>query len=80
MAEYIRLTKRARPACTVIVGGVHAQLNYRRLCWPGVDYVFRTESADWFRSLLEALDRGEMPIGIPGLCRREGGRFVETPY
>lgn len=80
MAEYIRLTKRACPACTVIVGGVHAQLNYRRLCWPGVDYVFRTESADWFRGLLEALDRGEMPRGIPGLCRREGGRFVETPY
>ena len=55
-------------------GGVHAQLNYRRLCWPGVDYVFRTESADWFRGLLEALDRGRCPEGFWTVP--QGGRQV----
>lgn len=80
MMEYVRLTKALCPSCSVILGGVHAQLNYRRLYWPEVDYIFRSESVAWFGQLLQALDRGEVPGGIPGLCRRTGEDFVETPY
>lgn len=80
MREYARLTKAVCGSCSVVVGGVHAQLHYRRLYWPEVDYVFRSESAQGFASLLACLERGETPQGIAGLCRREGNDFAETPY
>ena len=80
MRAYVRLSRRTCPGCAVVLGGTHAQLNYRRLYWPEVDYVFRGESVEDFSRLLAALDRGERPAGIPGLCAREGAGFREEPY
>ena len=80
MRTYARLSRQVCPGCTVVVGGVHAQLNYRRLYWPEVDYVFRGESVEDFERFLSALDRGERPAGIPGLCARAGEGFLEEPY
>ena len=58
MRAYARLSRRTCPGCAVVLGGTHAQLNYRRLYWPEVDYVFRGESVEDFSRLLAALDRG----------------------
>lgn len=80
MAAYARLAKAAAPGCTVVLGGVHAQLCHRRLYWPEVDYVFRSESTEEFRRLLEGIGVGEVPVDIPGLCRRTGEGWDETPY
>lgn len=76
MAEYVRLARMAAPGCRVVVGGVHAQLNWDRLRWEGVDFILRGESTAAFRALLSGAD----PAGIPGLCWRSGEGWSETPY
>ena len=76
MAEYIRLARMAAPGCRVVVGGVHAQLNWDRLRWEGVDFILRGESTAAFQALLSRAD----PAGIPGLCWRTGEGWSETPY
>ena len=52
MAEYVRLARMAAPGCRVVVGGVHAQLNWDRLRWEGVDFILRGESTAAFQALL----------------------------
>lgn len=76
MAEYVRLARTAAPGCRVVVGGVHAQLNWDRLRWEGVDFILRGESTAAFQALLSGAD----PAGIPGLCWRTGEGWSETPY
>lgn len=80
MRAYARMVKAAFPGCAVILGGVHAQLNYRRLYFPEADYIFRSESTAEFQRLLEAVAAGVTPEDVPGLCRREGDGWRETPY
>lgn len=80
MADYVRLTKKVCPGCRVIVGGVHAQLCWERLTFPGVEYICRSESVDDFVTLLQCLDRGAAPPDLPGLCRRTASGWQTAPY
>lgn len=77
--RYAQLAKAAHPGCRVVVGGVHAQLNYQRLYFPEVDYVLRGESMEAFQRLLRAIEGNGGWEAIPGLCYRDGTGFAETP-
>lgn len=83
MHLYASLAKRECPGCTVVLGGVHAQLNYSRLCFPPVDFITRSESMEDFRRFLLALREGDKDVlaDINGLCRRgPDGAFLVNPY
>lgn len=77
MRQMAALAKRYCPACTVACGGVHAQLNYRRLYWPEVDYVFRSEDVGALAALLAGRRRAEE---LPGLCWQTQAGWKENPY
>ena len=74
MAEYVRLARMAAPGCRVVVGGVHAQLNWDRLRWEGVDFILRGESTAAFQALLSRAD----PAGA-GERARGGARRPISP-
>lgn len=77
MKRLVSLARDVCPDCTVVIGGVHAQLNYHRLYWPGVDYVFRSEDVGELAALLAERRR---PEDIPGLCWRTENGWMENPY
>ncbi|MCI8594365.1 MAG: radical SAM protein [Oscillospiraceae bacterium] len=74
------LVKAVLPSCPVLLGGVHVQLNYRRLMWDTVDVLVRGEDPRAFAQTLRRLDGGRDLTAIDGLCWREGGQWRETPY
>ncbi len=80
MEAYVRLAKQTCPSCVTVIGGVHAQLCWQRLTFPAVDYLNRSESTAGFTELLSALERLDVPAGIPGLCRRQGNSWTAEPY
>lgn len=77
MEQMVALVKKCCPACTVVIGGVHAQLNYRRLYWPGVDFVFRSEDVGELAALLAGRRR---PEDVSGLCWPSEKGWRENPY
>lgn len=80
MRRYATLARRVVPDCRVVLGGVHAQLNYRRLYFPEVDFVQRGESMEEWQSLLRLIRDGGDPAAIGSLCWREGEAFRENAY
>ena len=80
MEAYVRLAKRVCPHCVTVIGGVHAQLCWRRLTFQGVDFLYRSESTAGFTALLSALEEHRPPTGIPGLCWRQGDGWAMEPY
>lgn len=77
MRKMVALAKGVCPDCTVVIGGVHAQLNYRRLYWPGVDLVFRSEDVGELAALLAGRRH---PRDVSGLCWRTETGWAENPY
>lgn len=80
MRKYCRLVKKENPRTLTMIGGVHAQLNFKRLYWDEVDFVCRSESMAAFAELLLAIDRKNSLQNINGLCYRENGVFSENKY
>ena len=80
MRRYAELARLTLPACQVVLGGVHAQLNARRLYFPTVDYIQRGESMEEWQALLRLIRDGGDPVTVSGLCWRDKGTFRENPY
>lgn len=78
--RYAAIVKSVLPNCKVILGGVHAQLNYRRLYFESVDFIERSESMQDFQSLLLAIRDHQSFQKINGLCWKSGNGFRENPY
>ena len=78
MKKYASISKRICPSCKVIIGGVHAQLNYKRLYFCDVDYLFRSESMQSFQELIAAIGNHASVGNINGLCYRNSDKFVEN--
>ncbi len=79
MLSYCSLAKKRNPAIVTILGGVHAQLNFKRMYQKDVDYIARSESMDAFSKLILFIKTGEGDLSvINGLCYKSGGEFVET--
>jgi len=79
--EALAAVKAVDPAAFTVVGGLHASLCPADLARPWVDAVVPGHGALAFRALVEALERGQPPGGVPGLWLREeaGLRFTGPP-
>jgi len=71
MLSFCSKAKEINNRIITILGGVHAQLNFRRLYAPQVDYIMRSESMDAFGLLMET---------IAGLCYQVPDGWVENIF
>ncbi|MEL7622704.1 MAG: cobalamin-dependent protein [Clostridiales bacterium] len=90
MIRFCELAKKYNPQTATIVGGVHAQLNYKSFYCDWVDYVFRSESPVDYAGLVSLVGGGRAKGGpglddinelggINGLCYRVKGEYRENP-
>lgn len=79
MQRYAVLAKQYDADIKVIIGGVHAQINYERLFWPQVDFILRSESMEAFKQLLCNIDQPNEYKNINGLCARNKTGFMINP-
>lgn len=78
--RYLYLVKKYCPTCKTILGGVHAQLNYKRLYFNNVDFIMRSESPRDFKQLITSINAGKGFSEINGLCYLENAQFKENKY
>lgn len=79
MLKYAKIAKEINSEIIIIIGGVHAQLNYERLYNPHVDYVFRSEDMDAFGDLLNYFEGSQPDLNsISGLCYRYNDTWQEN--
>lgn len=78
--RYAAAAKAICPGCCVVLGGTHAQLNYRRLYFPEVDFITRSESMQDFQAFLSAVEKDTGYETVNGLCWRQTGIFRENAY
>lgn len=57
MLEFCELAKRLNPQIATIIGGVHAQRNYKVFYSPFVDFICRSESCDAFVELVKICEK-----------------------
>ncbi len=72
MIEYLAQAKNINPDITTIVGGVHAQLNYKNFYFEHIDYIYRSESLIDLARLIE----GEPLHSINGLVYKSDGKYI----
>jgi radical SAM superfamily enzyme YgiQ (UPF0313 family) len=77
--RYISVIRKWLPNCKVILGGVHAQLNFRRLYFDGVDFVMRS-GMSVFQQLLISIRDHQSFDSISGLCYRTKSGFAENGF
>jgi radical SAM superfamily enzyme YgiQ (UPF0313 family) len=76
MLEYAQTAKNFNPDVLVIIGGVHAELNYQDFFRPIVNFIVHSGGIQPFRDLLECLSTGEEDNfreeikKIKGICYR----------
>lgn len=78
--DYCNKIKEHNPAIKIIVGGVHAQVNYERFYVDTIDYIVHSSSLEPFRKLLglgTAFDEAALK-GIDGICYRKDKEWVEN--
>lgn len=78
-AEVITEVKKLRHDVIIITGGPEASNNARSWLELGADYVFRGEGETGFPAFVNAFHASRSIDMIPGLCRRSGDMFLETP-
>ena len=52
MLDYCKIAKEYNPSVKVMVGGVHAEVNYTRFYTASIDYIVHTSSLEPFRRIL----------------------------
>lgn len=79
MKNLCKKVKNFNPYIKTIVGGVHAQLNYKRFYEKYIDFIARSESIDAFVDIVKYLDCNfeddKMLYDINGLCFKENGNW-----
>jgi len=66
-----RVVRREAPSATVVVGGMDASARYEEyLSSEEIDLVVVGSGEEVFLEILDAIDRGEDPTGIPGTCEK----------
>ena len=73
MKEYCLAAKSICNSIT-IVGGVHAQHNYKRFYTDGIDYIHKTFDIYKLLNIVE----GKMLSNIDGICYKENGSWIEN--
>ncbi|WP_224963413.1 B12-binding domain-containing radical SAM protein [Geomonas subterranea] len=76
----LRTAKELDPACVTILGGGHASFMYREIlaAEPAVDFVVLGEGEQTLTHLLQTLEQGEDPAGVPGIAWHDGGAVREN--
>ncbi len=83
MLDFCKKTKSLNPKAVTIVGGVHAQLNYKEFYKNEVDYIYRSECVNDFVNLVNLI-KNDMQTeqnlsSINGLCfRNKNGEFINN--
>lgn len=76
MKEFALAAKKFNPHIKTIVGGVHAQLNFKSFYCPQIDYIARSESMDSFIELVRYIETGEGEINkINGICYKNENSY-----
>jgi hopanoid C-3 methylase len=78
MLDYCKTVKEYNPYVKVMVGGVHAEVNYARFYADTIDYIVHTSSLEPFRRILRlGTDFHENLLKeIAGICYREGSEWI----
>lgn len=82
MLDYSSIIKQHNPAITVVVGGVHAQVNYNRFYVNTIDYIVHSSSLEPFRQLVRlegSFDEGLIK-NIKGICYRKGEEWFVNEH
>lgn len=69
--------RRASPSAVIVLGGPEPTCEPRRAFEAGADRVIRGEGELSLPAFLRALEAGEEPTGVPGLCRLVGSEVRE---
>ncbi|ATW25041.1 B12-binding domain-containing radical SAM protein [Candidatus Formimonas warabiya] len=69
ICRYAETAKKVIPGVKVIIGGVHAELNYRDFYGPAVDFIVHSGGIKPFQKLIGREDLS--PQGIGGICFRQ---------
>lgn len=82
MLDLAEQVKRYSGEICVVIGGVHAEVNYRRFYSDAVDVIVHTSSLEPFRRLLHLVAAGtvcaEYLGQVEGICYRSGGEWSVT--
>lgn len=72
--------RKAFPAAVIVAGGEHitALPEYSLASCPAIDYCVLGEGEQTLTDLLEALQSGQSPAEVNGLCLREEGNLLRT--
>lgn len=76
--EYSNSVKEYDPSVKVIVGGVHAQVNYKRFFVDTIDYIIHSSSLEPFKKLIRlGTDPDESALkAIDGICYRKAKDWI----
>ncbi|UCE92231.1 MAG: radical SAM protein [Methanobacteriota archaeon] len=76
--DTIKMVSEALPETKLVLGGFHATFAYERILkeYGFVDYVVRGEGEESFPRLLDCMERGVLPSGVPGIGYIENGRVI----
>lgn len=75
MLEYSKSVKEYDPSVKVMVGGVHAQVNYERFFVSTIDYIIHSSSLEPFKKLIRLGMEPDASVlkAIDGICYRKAG-------
>lgn len=75
--EYSKVIKEYDPSIRVLVGGVHAQVNYERFFADTVDYIIHTSALEPFKKLIKlGTDCNTALEEMDGICYRKGSDWI----
>jgi anaerobic magnesium-protoporphyrin IX monomethyl ester cyclase len=79
-AEVLKDVAARLPDATIVLGGYHATLAMEKILrsYPFIDYIIGGEGEFSFVKLLDYLDRGARPAGVPGISFLERDEFVSS--
>ena len=78
MLDYSKAVKEYNPTTKVMVGGVHAQVNYERYYTDTIDYIVHSSSLEPFKRILRLGKNFEASLleGINGICFRKDKEWI----
>lgn len=77
--DLLRQAKKCDPSVVTVVGGYHATFMPGDFNEPYIDILGIGPSVQTLVELVDTLEAGGDPCGVPGLCVRRDGKLVRTP-
>lgn len=74
--NYAKAIKMHNPGVTVVIGGVHAELNYNEFYSDEVDYIVHSGGVKPFAGIINLHKNSASPEEIPGICYRKQSIWI----